>query len=144
MKNILLLITTGSGYGLERPGIESRWGRKFPHPSRPVFSPPSLLYNGYRVPFPTVKRPRRAVNHPPPSSDEVKERVALYLYSPSGPSWPVLGWALPLSFFYWSTPLLHTRFSSFIALLAGGKIFLKNHSTIFCRGGINYQLCLRR
>jgi len=27
----------------------------------------------------------------PPSSAEVKERVELYLYSPSGPSWPVLG-----------------------------------------------------
>jgi hypothetical protein len=25
-----------------------------------------------------------------PSSAEVKERVELYLYSPSGPSWPVL------------------------------------------------------
>jgi len=25
------------------------------------------------------------------SSSEVKERVELYLYSPSGPSWPVLG-----------------------------------------------------
>jgi hypothetical protein len=25
------------------------------------------------------------------SNAEVKERVQLYLYSPSGPSWPVLG-----------------------------------------------------
>jgi hypothetical protein len=31
----------------------------------------------------------------PPSSGEVKERVELYLYSPSGPSWPVLGRTLP-------------------------------------------------
>jgi hypothetical protein len=31
---------------------------------------------------------------PTPSSAEVKERVELYLYSPSGPSWPVLGWSL--------------------------------------------------
>ena len=29
--------------------------------------------------------------HPPPSSAEVKERVKMYLYSPSGPSWRVLG-----------------------------------------------------
>jgi len=28
---------------------------------------------------------------PTPSSPEVKERVELYIYSPSGPSWPLLG-----------------------------------------------------
>ena len=38
-----------------------------------------------------VKRPRRGVDHQPPSSAEVKERVELYFYSPSGPSWPLLG-----------------------------------------------------
>jgi hypothetical protein len=41
--------------------------------------------------FPGVKRPGRSVDHPPPSSADVKERVELYLYSPSGLSWPVLG-----------------------------------------------------
>jgi len=41
--------------------------------------------------FPGVKQPGRGVDHPTPSSAEVKERVELYLYSPSGPSWPVLG-----------------------------------------------------
>jgi hypothetical protein len=45
--------------------------------------------------FPGVKRPGRGVDHPS-SSAEVKERVELYLYSPSGPLWPVLGWTLPL------------------------------------------------
>jgi hypothetical protein len=38
-----------------------------------------------------LKQPGRGVNHPPPSSAEVKERVELYLYSPSGPTLPVLG-----------------------------------------------------
>ena len=38
----------------------------------------------------------RGADHPPSSSAEVKERVELYLYSPSGPSWPVLGKSLPL------------------------------------------------
>jgi len=46
--------------------------------------------------LPGVKRPGRGGDHPPPSSAEVKERVELYLYSPFGPSWPVLGRALPL------------------------------------------------
>jgi len=38
-----------------------------------------------------VKLPERGVDHPPPSSSEVKERVELYLFSTSGPSWPVIG-----------------------------------------------------
>ena len=41
--------------------------------------------------FPEVKWPGRGVDHPSPSSAEIKERVELYLYSPSGPSWSVLG-----------------------------------------------------
>ena len=51
----------------------------------------SLLYNGYRVSFPGVMRPGQCVDHPSPSSSEVKERVELYLYSPLGTLWPVLG-----------------------------------------------------
>ena len=41
--------------------------------------------------FPGGKRPGRGVNHPGPSTVEVKESVELYLSCPSGPSWPVLG-----------------------------------------------------
>jgi len=41
--------------------------------------------------FPGVKRPGRGVVHPPTSGAEVKERVQLYLYSPSAPPWPVIG-----------------------------------------------------
>ena len=41
--------------------------------------------------FSGVKLPGRGVDHPPPSIAEIKERAELYLYSPSGPSWPVLG-----------------------------------------------------
>jgi len=38
-----------------------------------------------------VKRPGLGVDHPSQFNDEVEERVELYPYSPSGPSWPVLG-----------------------------------------------------
>ena len=41
--------------------------------------------------FPEVKQPGGGVDDLSPSSSEVKERVELYFYSPSGPSWPVLG-----------------------------------------------------
>jgi hypothetical protein len=60
-------------YGLEGPGIESRWGEIFRTcPDRP-WGPPSLLYNGYRV-FPEGKvRPGRDAVHSPPSSALVME-----------------------------------------------------------------------
>jgi hypothetical protein len=44
--------------------------------------------------FSEVKRPGRGFDHP--SGAEVKERVELYLYFPSGPPWPVTGRTLPL------------------------------------------------
>jgi len=50
--------------------------------------------------FPGVKRPGRGVDHPPSSSADVEERVELYLYSPSGPPWPVLGWTLPYLYLF--------------------------------------------
>ena len=43
-----------------------------------------------------VKRPGRGADHPHPSKCRGQERVGLYLYSPSGPSWPVMGAPLPL------------------------------------------------
>jgi len=41
--------------------------------------------------FQGVKRPGHGIDNPPSPSAEVKERVELYLYSPSGLSWPVIG-----------------------------------------------------
>jgi hypothetical protein len=41
-----------------------------------------------------VMRPGRGVDHPPPFSAEVKERIELYFYSPSVPSWCALGGTL--------------------------------------------------
>ena len=77
-------------YGLDGQRSIPGGGEVFrTRPDRP-WGPPSLLYNGYRV-FPGVKRPGRGVDHPQPSSAEVKKRVELYLYSPSGSSWPILG-----------------------------------------------------
>ena len=55
---------------------------------------PSVLLVG--VCFPVGKAaPRRGVTHPPPSTTEVKERVDVYLCSPYGPSWSVLGPNVP-------------------------------------------------
>jgi hypothetical protein len=46
------------------------------------WGPPILLYNGYGVSFPGVKRQERGVNHPPASSAEVEEGVELHLCPP--------------------------------------------------------------
>jgi hypothetical protein len=71
-------------------------GRDFPHSSRPTLRLNQHPIQWVLGPFPGVKRPGCGVDHPPPSSTEVKERVELYLYSTSRPSWPILWWTLPL------------------------------------------------
>jgi len=47
------------------------------------------------VSFLEIKQPGRGVDHTMPFGAEVKERVELYFFSPSGPSWPVLGKLYP-------------------------------------------------
>ena len=89
-------VGTATRYGLDGPGIETRWGREFPHPSRPALGPtqPPIQW------VPGLSRGKSgrgvALTTHSPSRAEVEGRVELYLYSPSGPSWPVLGWTLPL------------------------------------------------
>ena len=53
-----------------------------------------------------VKRPGRGADHPPPSKCRGQERLGLYLYSPSGPSWPVMGPPLPLPLYIVLLPVL--------------------------------------
>ena len=62
-----------TGYGLEVPRIESRWGRDFPQLSRPALGPnqppaqwvPGLSRGG--------KRPGRGVDHPPHLAPRLKK-----------------------------------------------------------------------
>ena len=70
----------------------------FLHPSIPALGPIQFPVQWVPVLFRGVKRPVRGVGQQPPSSAEVKERAALvlYMYSPSGPSWHIQGWTLPL------------------------------------------------
>ena len=65
-------------------------------PDRP-WGPPSLLYNGYRVPFLGVKRPGRGVNLPPLPAPRIKKEYN-YLYLLSGPS---SGFRLNLTVFFY-------------------------------------------
>ena len=57
--------------------------------------------------FPVVKRPGCGADHTPPPKCRGHERVGLYLYSPAGPQWPVIGRNFsglsgrPNSFYLW-------------------------------------------
>jgi hypothetical protein len=55
-------------------------GRDFPHPSRPAPAPTQPPIQWVPGLLPEVERPGRGVDHPPPSSAEVKERIELYSY----------------------------------------------------------------
>ena len=56
--------------------------------------------------FPGVKRPKRGADHVLPSKCRGQERVGLYLYSPSGPSCPVMGAPLPLPMVQYTAPVI--------------------------------------
>ena len=73
-------------YGLDGPGIESRWGARFSAPVQTGHGTHPASYTMGIGSFPGVRLPGRGVDNPSTSSAEVKERVELYLYSPSGSS----------------------------------------------------------
>ena len=79
-------------YGMDGPADGIPVKARF---SAPVHTGPGAYPASYTVDTGSVtgvKRPRRDADHPPtPTSDEVKEKEELYLYSPSGPSWPDIG-----------------------------------------------------
>jgi len=67
------------------------WGQDFPYLSRQAVRPnlPPVQWVPYL--FSGSKETGAWHNHPPLSGTEDKERVELYLSSPSGPSWAVIG-----------------------------------------------------
>ena len=83
-------VVIATRYGIDGPGIESRWRRDFPHLSRPALWPTQPPAQWVPVLSRGLRRSGRGVDHPSVSSAEVKEDVELYLYSPFRPLWPVL------------------------------------------------------
>ena len=66
-------VAIATDYGLDGPGIESRWGRDFPPVQTGPGAHPASCTVGTGV-FPGGKvRPGRAADHSPPSSAEVME-----------------------------------------------------------------------
>jgi len=73
-------------YGLDGPGIESRWGARVTASVQTGLGAHTSSYTMGTGSFPGVKRPGLGADHS--SSAEVEEIVELYNFS--GPSWPVL------------------------------------------------------
>jgi hypothetical protein len=92
-------VGTATGYWLDGPGIESRWGRDFPTPVQtgPGIHPASCTMG--TVSFPGVKRPGRRADHPPLPCAEVENKYSYTSTPPLGPWWPAIGWPLPLFLF---------------------------------------------
>jgi hypothetical protein len=66
-------VDIATGYGLDGPGIESRWGaRFFAHVQTGPGAHPASYTMGTGS-FPGVKQPGRGADHPPPSSAEVRK-----------------------------------------------------------------------
>jgi len=70
-------VGTTTRYGLDGPAIKSRWGRDFPHPSRPTLVPTQPPIQWVPGLFPGVKRPGRGVEHPPHLVKQSKPMTSL-------------------------------------------------------------------
>jgi len=85
------LVGIAAHYGLDDPGSKpSEEGRDLLHPSKPVLvpsQPPVKWVSGFFLRVKVVGAWHKTFT---PYSAEVQERVELYLYFVSGPSWPVV------------------------------------------------------
>jgi hypothetical protein len=92
-------------YGLDGPGIESRWRRGFPRLSRPALGP--TKHNGYRI-FPGGKeRPGRDAN-PSPLLVPWSRKSRIIPLLPYGP-YGLYRASVPVQYSYTSTPLRAVR-----------------------------------
>jgi hypothetical protein len=78
-------------YGLNGPGIESRWGARFfahVQTGSGAHQPSCTIGTGS---FLGVKQPGRGANHPPTPSAEVENELSYTSTPPLGPWWPGIG-----------------------------------------------------
>ena len=103
-------------------------GRDLPHSSRPglgTTQPPIQWVLGL-----SRGKAAAAWRWPPtPSSADVKERVELYIYSPSGSSWLVQGLTLPLLYLY-IVPVLPTRRTWYYGHLGPAQLQEESQTTL--------------
>ena len=81
-----------TGYELHGPGLEHRWRRDFPEPSRPAPKPTELPVQWAPGLFPGVKRAGCCVDQPPHLAEGSSMGRATHL-----PAWRVTGQTLSFS-----------------------------------------------
>jgi hypothetical protein len=92
--------------------------------------------------FPGVKRPGRGVGYSPPSTAEIKERVQLYLHSPSGPSWPLCKPNFTFFAFHFSKSACAEEFLPLFAGTKGSVSMFRRHN--YCCSRSQWRSGLRR
>jgi hypothetical protein len=75
-------VAIGTSYGLDGLGIEFHWVVGFSASVQTGRGSHPASFTTGTESFLEVKMPENGVNHQPPSSTEVKERVELYLFFP--------------------------------------------------------------
>jgi len=73
-----------TGYGLDGPGIESRWGRGFPHLSGPTLGPTQRPVQWVPGLYRSKERPGRGADPSPSSSAVVKKEYSYTSTPPMG------------------------------------------------------------
>ena len=109
------VVGIATSYGLDGPGIESRWWARFSSPVQtgPLAHPASFTMGTGSFPG-LKKRFEHDADASPPSSAVGHEWVELYLYSPYGPyglyrdSVPVQGCTVPLPYSVFRTCFMKT------------------------------------
>jgi hypothetical protein len=84
-------VGTATSYGDGRSEDRIPLGAKFSPPVQTGPGHHTVSYTMGTRSFSSVNRRGRGVDHPPQSTAKVKERVEVYMYSPSGTAWPVVG-----------------------------------------------------
>ena len=90
------VVSIVTGYRLNDLGIKIWLGRDFLHPSRPALGPTWPPIRWVLGLFFMQSGQCLALTTHSHLTPRLREKVELYLYSSSGPSWPVTGWTLPL------------------------------------------------